>query len=157
MKNLEQNSTIDLEKNEIKIRVNSNGYQVIGIEFIDKLVNKSTDCSILLKFKTQFFEYIDGARKEFNIPYFYEGTEFQRKCWETLTKIPYGKTISYKEQAKFINNPKSAQAVGQANKKNPLPILIPCHRVVKQDGGLGGYSGKEDNPIKKFLLNLETN
>jgi methylated-DNA-[protein]-cysteine S-methyltransferase len=81
------------------------------------------------------------------------GTPFQQKVWKKLTTIPYGKTRSYKWIASAINNRHASRAVGNANGRNPLPIIIPCHRVIRENGELGGYTGGIN--IKRFLLNLE--
>lgn len=98
-------------------------------------------------------EYFPGNRKEFTVPYKLCGTEFQKKVWQALTEIPYGKTASYEEIAVKIGNPKACRAVGMANNKNKLPIIIPCHRVIGKSGNLTGYAGGLD--IKIFLLNIE--
>ena len=86
-----------------------------------------------------------------------EGTEFQMKVWNELKKIPIGETKTYKEIAKLIGSPKAARAVANACGKNPYPITIPCHRVVRSDGGLGGYSGKGGVETKRQLLENEKN
>ncbi len=98
-------------------------------------------------------EYFDGTRKNFNINIKPKGTEFMQEVWKELQKIPYGKTKSYKEIAKAINNEKAVRAVGMANNKNPIPIIIPCHRVIGSNGKLVGYAGGLG--IKEFLLELE--
>ena len=103
--------------------------------------------------RRQLEEYFAGHRQNFDLPLDPGGTDFQRRVWRTLLDIPYGKAISYKELAQRVDRPKGFQAVGQANGKNPLPILIPCHRVIAADGSLGGYSGGLDR--KRFLLDLE--
>lgn len=106
----------------------------------------------------QFTEYFAGKRRPFNLPIDVEkldGTAFQKKAWSALLKIPYGETISYKKQAENIGHPNAQRAVGQANGKNPLPIIIPCHRVVASDGRLGGFSSGLWR--KEFLLKLECN
>ena len=101
----------------------------------------------------QLKEYFDRERKEFVIPLDLRGTEFQKGVWKELRKIPYGKTISYKELAIKMGGETKSRAVGQANALNPAPILVPCHRVINADGNLGGYScGLE---IKEKLLELE--
>lgn len=82
-----------------------------------------------------------------------QGTPFQRRVWQELQRIPRGQAISYKELAERIGNPKAARAVGQANGKNPIPLIIPCHRVIAADGGLGGYSSGLDR--KRWLLHHE--
>ena len=101
----------------------------------------------------QLEEYFAGVRQNFDLPLDPGGTDFQRRVWRALLDIPYGKAISYKELARRVDRPKGFQAVGQANGKNPLPILIPCHRVIAADGSLGGYSAGLDR--KRFLLDLE--
>jgi len=103
--------------------------------------------------RRQLEEYFAGVRQNFDLPLDPGGTDFQRRVWRTLLDIPYGKAISYKELARRVDRPKGFQAVGQANGKNPLPILIPCHRVIAADGSLGGYSSGLDR--KGFLLELE--
>ena len=96
-----------------------------------------------------------GKRKFFDIPIKVNGTQFQKEVWETLLKIEYGKRVSYGEIAKKIGNPKSARAVGMANNKNPIMIIVPCHRVVGADGSIVGYAGGID--IKRKLIELERN
>lgn len=98
-------------------------------------------------------EYFQGRRTEFSVPLNPSGTQFQKQVWKALREIPYGETRSYKEIAEVIGNPKACRAVGMANHKNPLPILVPCHRVIGSDGSLTGYAGGLE--IKKKLLCLE--
>ena len=98
-------------------------------------------------------EYLDGKRKEFDIPINPKGTPFQQKVWSCLYKIPYGETRTYKEIASQIGNENSSRAVGSANNKNPLPIFIPCHRVIGSNGDLIGYAYGTD--LKQKLLELE--
>jgi len=101
----------------------------------------------------QLREYFQGRRKEFDLPLAPEGTVFQRRVWRSLQEIPYGKTWSYGELARRIGNPKASRAVGAANGANPLPIVIPCHRVIGSDGTLTGFGG--GLPTKQALLSLE--
>jgi len=101
----------------------------------------------------QLLEYLEGTRKYFDLPLDIRGTEFQKVVWKELVKIPYGETISYKDMAVAIKKSKASRAVGTANGKNPLCIIIPCHRVIASDGSLGGYSGGLS--IKMKLLKLE--
>jgi len=101
----------------------------------------------------EFEEYFSKKRKKFSLPLDFSGTDFQKKVWLELQKIPFGKTLSYKELAIKINHRKAYRAVGSANGKNPLCIVIPCHRVISADGSLGGYSGGLD--WKRKLLALE--
>jgi methylated-DNA-[protein]-cysteine S-methyltransferase len=101
----------------------------------------------------QLREYFAGKRAEFDLPLAPEGTAFQRSVWRQLQEIPYGETISYGELARRVGNPKASRAVGSANGANPLPIVIPCHRVIAGDGSLGGFGG--GLPTKQTLLALE--
>ncbi|HPL53961.1 MAG TPA: methylated-DNA--[protein]-cysteine S-methyltransferase [Bacillota bacterium] len=101
----------------------------------------------------QLKSYFAGELKEFTLPLKPEGTEFMKKVWSALCEIPYGKTVSYKEIAEKVGVPKGARAVGIANNRNPIPIFIPCHRVIGADGSLTGYGGGLD--MKKYLLELE--
>ena len=103
--------------------------------------------------RRQLEEYFSGNRQNFHLPLDPGGTDFQRRVWQVLTEIPHGKAISYRELARRADCPKGFQAVGKANGKNPLPILIPCHRVIGADGSVGGYSAGLDR--KRFLLELE--
>jgi len=101
----------------------------------------------------QLDDYFKGKRKEFDIKIKLKGTSFQQKVWEELVRIPYGSTLSYKDIATKIGNMKASRAVGRANNKNPIPIIVPCHRVIGKNGKLVGYAmGLE---IKQMLLDLE--
>jgi methylated-DNA-[protein]-cysteine S-methyltransferase len=101
----------------------------------------------------QLREYFAGRRSEFDLPLAPEGTEFQRNVWKRLQEIPYGETISYGELARRIGNPNASRAVGAANGSNPIPIVIPCHRVIGANGKLTGFGG--GLPTKEALLALE--
>lgn len=107
----------------------------------------------------ELIDYFSGDRTHFTVPLSIQsGTEFQRKVWAALTQIPYGKTCSYLEIAQTIGSPKAVRAIGQANSKNPLPIIVPCHRVIGKNGQLTGYLGSSEHDglsIKKFLLQVE--
>ena len=105
--------------------------------------------------REELLEYFQGKRRNFDLPLAPKGTPFQRRVWKTLADIPYGTVISYKELARRVDRPKGFQAVGQANGKNPLPIFLPCHRVVGADGSLTGYAGGLE--LKQYLLELERN
>jgi len=102
----------------------------------------------------QLKEYFAGKRKAFDLALILQGTRFQCAVWRELQTIPYGETISYKELAERIDKPKAVRAVGAANGANPIPIIIPCHRVVGNDGSLTGFGG--GLPVKKRLLELES-
>lgn len=103
----------------------------------------------------QLNEYLNGQRKFFELNLKPKGTEFQKKVWKALQNIPYGETRTYKQIAEAIENPKACRAVGMANNKNPIFIVIPCHRVIGTDGSLTGYGA--GLPIKEKLLSLEKN
>jgi len=103
--------------------------------------------------KTQLQEYFQHKRKHFTVPVILLGTPFQVKAWRELKKIPYGKTISYEEQARRIGNRNKARAVGMANARNPIAIVIPCHRVIGKNGKLTGFAGGLNK--KQYLLDLE--
>jgi len=101
----------------------------------------------------QVREYLKGHRRTFDFPYELHGTEFQKKVWNALCQVPYGETRTYKEIASVVGNPKASRAVGMANNKNPLMVVVPCHRIVGTDGNLIGYADGLD--MKKALLELE--
>jgi methylated-DNA-[protein]-cysteine S-methyltransferase len=132
------------------------GLVAIDVRNRDKQVDTTKDASaqaILLQAKKQLEQYFAGKRTSFDVALDLVGTEFQVQAWRALCRIPFGKTISYGQQAANIKKPKAFRAVGSANGKNPIPIIVPCHRVVASDGSLGGYSlGLK---MKKQLLALE--
>ncbi|MGH9380149.1 MAG: methylated-DNA--[protein]-cysteine S-methyltransferase [Thermoanaerobaculia bacterium] len=101
----------------------------------------------------QLAEYFAGRRRHFDLTLAPEGTGFQRDVWRALTGIPYGRTVSYGELARRLSRPDASRAVGRANGANPIPVVVPCHRVVGADGDLTGYGGGLDR--KRFLLGLE--
>lgn len=101
----------------------------------------------------QLDAYFDGRLKTFDLPYLLEGTPFQQKVWRALCNIPYGTCITYGELAARIGDPKACRAVGMANGRNPLPVIVPCHRVIGSGGKLTGYTGGLD--IKTKLLQIE--
>lgn len=101
----------------------------------------------------QLAEYFTGARQSFDLPLSPQGTEFQQRVWQALCDIPYGETRTYKQVAEAIGNPQASRAVGMANNRNPIMIIIPCHRVIGANGALTGYAGGLD--MKDTLLKLE--
>ena len=104
--------------------------------------------------KAQLSAYFDGTLTNFSLPLIMHGTKFQKQVWEELKKIPYGSTLSYKELARRISNPKGSRAVGLANRRNPISIIVPCHRVIGASGKLTGYGGGLTR--KKALLMFES-
>jgi methylated-DNA-[protein]-cysteine S-methyltransferase len=108
---------------------------------------------IIEQAKKELDAYFAGRLKDFKVPVRPQGTPFQEAAWRALTKIPYGVTRSYGEQARAIGKPKAVRAIGAANGRNPIPIIIPCHRVIGADGSLTGFGGGMET--KQFLLELE--
>lgn len=128
---------------------------VIIALYKDENVNASYDreTTILKNAVCQLEQYFKGERKEFDLPIKLKGTEFQMKVWTALRTIPYGETCSYGELAKKIGNYKASRAVGGANNKNPILIIVPCHRVIGADGSMVGFGAGIG--VKEYLLNLE--
>lgn len=140
-----------------KIKISDNGKRVtqittnLNFEKEDNI--KETE---LIKMAyNQLTEYFNGKRNKFDLPLEFIGTEFQIKVWKALLTIPYGETRSYKQIAEQVGCPKGARAVGMANNKNEIMIVVPCHRVIGSTGKLVGYAGGLD--IKETLLELEKN
>lgn len=115
--------------------------------------SNQTALKIVQQTEMQLSEYLRGQRKTFDLPLDLDGTEFQKKVWNQLLQIPYGQTASYKDIAYRLSDPNASRAVGTANGKNPICIIIPCHRVITSNGELGGYSGGLQR--KKDLLKIE--
>lgn len=140
------------------LEIESNGNAITGVRIVNgytKANPVAAICPIIREACRQLEEYFAGNRKNFDLPLDLQGTDFQRKVWAQLQQIPYGTTISYAQLAKAVDNPKACRAVGSANGKNPVAIVVPCHRVIASDGSPGGYAyGLE---IKNQLLLLEKN
>ena len=117
-------------------------------------MEKSSKNPVILETSKQLKEYFAGERKSFDLPLDPMGTEFQQKVWKALRKIPFGKTKSYKELAIAVGNPNASRAVGAANGKNPISIIVPCHRVIGANGKLTGFAGGLEN--KDILLKTES-
>ena len=118
-----------------------------------KMMKNERHSDFLHEVYTQINEYFEGKREQFDVPLKCEGTPFQQSVWRQLQKIPYGETRSYQEIAIGIGNEKAVRAVGQANNKNPIMIIIPCHRVIHKNGDITGFAcGLE---VKQYLLELE--
>ena len=139
-------SLVASDKGLVAIDVRNNAKHVVTAK------NPSAQ-AILLKTKKQLEQYFAGKRTSFDVALDLVGTDFQKQAWRALCRIPFGKTISYGQQAANIKKPNAFRAVGSANGKNPIPIIVPCHRVVAGDGSLGGYSLGLN--MKKQLLALE--
>jgi len=111
------------------------------------------DAEILKKTRRQLDEYLQGRRREFDIPVLMVGTDFQKSVWNELMKVPYGATSTYLQLAKDVGNERAVRAVGNANAANPISIIVPCHRIIGSGGGLVGYGGGLS--VKRRLLELE--
>ena len=126
---------------------------VLSVSFSDTMEENDKGSKVLDEALKQMSEYFSGKRKKFDLPLYFEGTEFQKSVWNELRKIPYGTTVSYKNIAEGINNEKAVRAVGNANNKNKIMIIVPCHRVIGKNGKLVGFAGGLDK--KEFLLEHE--
>lgn len=135
------------------LEISTDEHRVVEIEFVQAKYNPERRSAILQHAISQLTEYFRGSRKKFNLPIALSGTAFQQKVWQELMNIPYGETLSYGEVARKINNPKASRAVGNANNRNKIPIVIPCHRVIGSNGNLVGYGGELWR--KKWLLDHE--
>ena len=130
------------------------GDALTEVRFGEKLMGETLcETALLLQAAQELDEYFQGMRRAFSVPLAPKGTPYQLRCWHALCAIPYGETRTYAQQAALIGSPKACRAVGMGNHHNPLPIFIPCHRVVGKKGTLTGYAGGLD--IKQQLLTLE--
>lgn len=132
----------------------SNGKQICELNFVENSGKNDKDDENLKKALRELELYFSGKLKKFSIDICINASEFEQKIYNSLLQIPYGKTITYGELAASIDRPKAFRAAGNANAKNKIPIIIPCHRVVSTQG-LGGYSGGKGIETKRFLLELE--
>ena len=130
----------------------SDGENITTLRFGDH-TSGFDSCALLEQAAEELAEYFAGQRRVFTVPLNAQGTVFQRSVWAALCEIGYGETASYADIAERIGNPAACRAVGSANHCNPIPILIPCHRVIGKNGSLTGYAGGMD--VKKILLDLE--
>nr|WP_307776587.1 methylated-DNA--[protein]-cysteine S-methyltransferase [uncultured Cetobacterium sp.] len=142
-----------LEIDRFNILIEEEDECITRLEFTDLEKSSNIDSKVVLQLEKELKEYFQGKRKDFTVPLKMVGSEFQMRVWNELKKIKYGETKSYKEIAEGIGNPKGCRAVGNANGKNPISIIVPCHRVINENKKLGGYAGGVD--IKKILLELE--
>lgn len=120
---------------------------------LGKNQNQTGDTPLMRTAHMQLMQYFAGERKRFDLPISFEGSEFRRKVWTALLNIPYGEVRTYKDIAISVGNEKASRAVGGANNKNPLMILVPCHRVIGMSGKLVGYAGGLE--VKQKLLDIE--
>ena len=147
-------ATMPLDTPIGQILLESDGDVLIGLRLPNYggLGSRDEESPILKEAATQLEEYFAGERTDFDLPMELDGTPFQREVWAALSRIPYGETISYGELARRVGRPKGPRAVGQANGRNPIAIIVPCHRVLASNG-IGGYGG--GLPVKRALLALE--
>lgn len=129
--------------------------RLVRVGFNEHLPAGCTDCRtpLLDKAFAEISEYLSGQRRSFDLALAFKGSSFQQRVWQALQTIPYGETRSYQEIAVQTGNPKACRAVGMANNKNPIGIIIPCHRVIGKSGKLVGYAGGLN--VKEYLLKLE--
>ena len=139
------------------LRLWSNGRQLVQIEFGDRKAvpegARQQGDAVLQSAGEQLEEYFAGTRRRFDLPLAPKGTDFQQSVWRALAEIPWGQWRSYADIARAIGRPRAVRAVGAANGRNPLPIVVPCHRVVGSDGSLTGFAGGLE--MKRYLLELE--
>jgi methylated-DNA-[protein]-cysteine S-methyltransferase len=129
---------------------------IVSGKYVPTLDDRCVDTPklpVFLQLRQELSDYFAGKRKSFDVKLAPEGTEFQKAAWMALTKIPYGQTRTYGEQAAAIGRPKAVRAIGAANGRNPIGVVVPCHRVIGANGTLTGYAGGLDK--KEFLLKLE--
>ena len=136
-----------------KLKIEYDSDAITGITSAKNEKEQGIRSELSDKTALQLEEYFDGKRKEFDISIKLIGTEFQKKVWNELLKIPYGETVSYKDIAITTGSPKACRAVGMANHNNPILIIVPCHRVINENKKLGGYALGLD--LKRRLLELE--
>lgn len=135
------------------IAENGRGITELFLGEIAPVGSREETTPLLREAVQQLTDYFSGTRRDFSLPLCLHGTPFQLADWEALCSIPYGETRSYRQIAEQIGNPKACRAVGMANHRNPIAVIVPCHRVIAADGSLGGYGyGPE---VKRFLLELE--
>ena len=136
-----------------KLEITADKDGVTAVRFVDAPSLSDNPNALTRLACAQLEEYFSGQRRDFDLPLNPRGTAFQQQVWQQLCEVGYGQTASYGEVAKRLNNPKAVRAVGMANGRNPIAIIIPCHRIIGSNGGLTGYAGGLER--KKFLLGLE--
>lgn len=135
------------------IEITATDKGISAITFVDKSQGRATPNHLSERAKVQLAAYFDGSLTQFDLPFDTKGTDFQRAVWKALCDIPYGETASYADIANKLNNPKAVRAVGMANGRNPIAIVVPCHRVIGSNRTLTGYAGGLER--KQYLLKLE--
>lgn len=147
----------DSPAGKLLLAASERGLRILSFRPQEALASKKTDFAhdpgALAPYAAQMREFLAGKRRDFDFPLDLHGTEFQRRCWNQLLKIPYGEVITYAQLAQRVGSPNGFRAVGHANGQNPIAIIVPCHRVISSDGTLGGYGG--GLPMKQWLLDLE--
>jgi methylated-DNA-[protein]-cysteine S-methyltransferase len=136
-----------------RVKIESEMNQITRLDLTQESLTPGVESPILNRAAEQIKDYFDGKKVTFNLPLNPMGTPFQRAVWQALTEIPYGETRSYQDIAIAIGNPKAVRAVGGAVNKNPIMIVVPCHRVIGKDGSLVGFYGGLE--LKQRLLDLE--
>lgn len=136
-----------------EFQVEANEESIITITIHPTIKKKIHPNPISLKAVEELNEYFNGKRKRFNVPFFLSGTDFQKRVWNAASDILYGEVMTYGEIAKIIKKPNAFRAVGNALNKNPIPIIIPCHRVIGKKDSLGGFA--VGTILKKKLLDME--
>lgn len=139
--------------NICELYIGEENNKITNISFTKDFIGEIEETELIKKAYKQIEEYLKGERIKFDLPIYLDGTEFQKKVWNALIDIPYGKVATYKDIAKKIGNEKAFRAVGNANNKNPIAIVVPCHRVIGANGKLVGYAG--GLTVKKNLLEIE--
>ncbi len=140
------------------IWLDADQHALTRVSYTPIVENPLADRAVLTSARKQLLEFLAGQRTTFDLPYVFEtGTDFQQEVWHALTEIDFGTTCSYQAIAEKIQRPKAVRAIGQANRNNPLPIIVPCHRVIGKNGKLVGYSGASEAglTIKAQLLAIE--
>jgi len=136
----------------------SNGKLLTGIYFVGhkgtpKILGDQQDAEIFSLVSRELTEYIEGSRQQFTVPYLFKGSDFQLKVWQEISKIPFGNVTTYQNIANLISQPTAVRAVANAIGRNPVSIIVPCHRIIGTDGSLTGYAGGLQ--LKKIFLELE--
>ena len=149
-----EESKITIDSPIGKITICANEKAITGLKFgANSPELKEHETQILIEAKKQLAEYFSGKRKNFDLPLESKGTPFQKKVWQALSAIPYGATACYQDIAVRVGNPKGARAIGMANNRNPIALIVPCHRVIGKNGSLVGFASSID--IKAQLLEHE--